>query len=343
MHQLIRPILLSLVVCSFVFGTLVWVEMKKAGPERTVLQVSGAVLDNLVEVIGAIKPDPKTSLPSLLPADGTNGWARSDYRQADSAEITGEPYRETLISVSTNNDITTSFVQAASRSRNKAAVQTFRRGDAVVIIQINFTPPNDMDEPGFIVAERLRGMWLTPDGDLPAGSLIAAPGVLFKKWAQTNTITRTREEFPVAYHRYQAYVGRQVGIFVAAVNTDPADLQALLEQIDLTALHATNEAPDPWFGERTLALRDRLGAMSQFADTGADTGAWALLPDSVEGNTAAEDAALQEALNALVANGSLSAQGAEQAAEVTVQRGIATRGGTTCVIENGVRRCRIGN
>ncbi len=354
MRQLIQPLILVLIACGAVFGTLVFAEMKRSPEDRPLGDVVASVFGDIGSAMAANKPNPTYNLPDFLPEAG-QGWTRSDYVKPDSIDITGEPYRETLIAISTNNDITTNFVHAAVRSRNQAVVQTYRNGTGVVIMMVKFVPPSDMESPGFVMGERLRGNGAyrpTP------GSIIVAPGVLFRKLAQTNRIHSRGTETPVDYHRYEAGIGRQVTIEVVSSQVDDAALAELFGRIDLAGLHGINEAPDPMFGEPILAMRDQpvtgdaetmavlalgdaIGAGLQLEANGLD-GLFAAT-DADAATQAAVEAAMDAALADLVANGALTEEAAAQAAEVTVQRGLSTRGGTTCVIENGVRRCRIGN
>lgn len=342
MRQLIQPLVLVLIACGAVFGTLIFAEMNRSQEVRPLGVVVAKVFTDIGSAMAANKPNPVNNLPDFLPEAG-EGWTRSDYVKPDSIDITGEPYNETLIAISTNNDITTAFVHAAVRSRNQAMVQTYRNGDGVVIIMVKFTPPSDLDLPGFVMGERLRAA----GANVPPGSLIVEPGVLFRKQAQTNRRHSTAVETPVDYHRYEAWIGRQVNIQIVSSSVDDAALVALFGRIDLTGLHAINAEPDPMFGAPTLALRDQpqtADADAMFAGLRAELSAQDTGQAVTDAATqAAVEAAMAAALADLVANGALTGEAAEQAAEVTVQRGISTRGGTTCVIENGVRRCRIGN
>jgi len=225
------------VVFKAIFGcvmaaTVVGLDYHIHDNKSAVLRQSGVVtpasyLDSVRQRIGSATtraPADPLDLAGYLPP-APEGWTRAPYRSSDGETVTGRPYRASMTSVDTTNDLLGGFEK---RRRNSGfIVDTYAAGDLRVIVEVAFTDQMTADIPPTVKA--------SGPGTDPA-IFGAVKGVVVRQWAQTSRDSTTGTETAVEYRRFNADIGT-VHLFVLT-NAADAEVQAIFAGIDMPGLAA---------------------------------------------------------------------------------------------------------
>lgn len=235
----------------------------------------------------AAVPEGQDLAAALPPAP--EDWTRAPYVAADGEAVTGHVFRPTMLNTNATNEVLRKLVKPLQAS--SSVTETYARGDERVIVLVTYrAPQSDKSFTGNIAADvegKLSGFSL--GGPLPAYGTVQ--GVSFRQLAMTDRDIDTGKEFPLAYRRIKADLGRAVEVLIVT-NADDAAVQPILTGLDLPKLARIAGIADglvradlaPVWGEAASTGVDETAATRTVAEAeAAGESAAAAAPDSGTG------------------------------------------------------------
>ena len=234
------PVLFVLIVLGAVGGMDYFLHGRKSLvlASMDVGQREGYLVSLQRRVSTLFAKEPEVRLAGFLPV-APEGWQRGPYRVADGKRLTGADMIDSMISISTTNDLLQKF--AERRDPGTAIADSYRKGASMVAVRVSFTP-----------AWRLKGFQagiysklsdnIRASVGFSGNSFAVLHGVIFTLFNQTSIDTMTRKEAPVDYRRIHARIGRQWSIMIMT-NAGDRDVMEVLSGIDVVGMNAAMEIP----------------------------------------------------------------------------------------------------
>lgn len=199
---------------------------------------SETYLEHLTARLSATRtPEEETALDAFLPA-APNGWTRAPYADADGEALTGGKLEYDPLGGTMGGDHTTVLLQSlADNPKNIAQkVETYRKGDQMVIVHIVHRPPGWSYDLATKVMETITLSDVFGDNsDLSVYASLHGVALRIDPPEDKNGNL-------LNYRHFVADLGKDAELEVVT-NAPDADVRTILSQIDVVGLAALSGLP----------------------------------------------------------------------------------------------------